>query len=182
MQTRRLVLLVGLLFGMGIAAPSAAEEKKAHPEIPAEAAKVLEQWVGSWQSDCTYKPSVWMPQGGKLAGTHTTEWVLDGRFIQSKGVGQDGKFGSLLIMTFDPHKKTYRSWWFDSTGYAVESTGQWEEDSKTLVMKAVDANTGIQSVITTRVIDKDNYQWTGVWKDKEGKVLLDMESKVTRRK
>jgi hypothetical protein len=40
----------------------------------------------------------------------------------------------------------------------------------------------VTSTITLRLVDADRIDWQGVWRDKDGKVMMEIEGKVTRRK
>src|SRR6266852_3591366 len=85
------------------------------------------------------------------------------------------------MLTYDPAKKAYRGWWFGSGGECSEANGQWDEDTKTMTWKAGWDN---GATMTTRVqfLDRDSYKWALIAKNKDGKVLLDMQGTLARRK
>ena len=83
-------------------------------------------------------------------------------------------------MTYDPGKKTYRSWSFFSSGYTRESRGVWDADAKTMTWNSRDDETGRTSM--TKASFTDNTEnWSTVDKDKEGTVLSESSGKNTRK-
>src|SRR5262245_32675028 len=112
---------IGLL--LGLSAPCGAQEGPARPpEL-----KVLDKLVGQWKDEMTCL----VPKEDKQTALYTNRWVLDGRFLWSEG-SSDGSAMDFQVMTYEPKKKEYRRWYFGSEGHASESTGQWDEDAKTL--------------------------------------------------
>lgn len=151
------------------------------PPKPVAELKVLERYVGSWESESTFKPSAWMPKGGKAKSAFTTKWTLDGRFVEGTSKDED-KVERMWLTTYDPHKKAYRGWYFDSMSTITESRGQWDEETKTMTMTGSDPEAGLTSKSTSKFIDKDTVEYTLVVKDKEGKVMWDQVTKSTRKK
>src|SRR2546426_18095 len=84
-------------------------------------------------------------------------------------------------MTYEPKKKEFRRWYFGSEGHASESSGQWDEDAKTLTWKG-DLGDGITGVSKWRFSDKGTIDWSRVVKDKGGKVYSHVQGKATRQK
>lgn len=141
--------------------------------------KVLERWVGKWDSETTARAAVWTPKEFKVTGDKSEwAWILDGKFLYNRGINRDVV---IQVMTFDPRRKAYRFWNFSTDGNASESSGQWDEDSKTLALKA-DLGTGITMESKVKWLDRDSAEWTAVAKDKDAKVYLNMEGKITRQK
>lgn len=149
--------------------------------------KVLEQWIGKWNSDVTSKPAVWDREGSQYKGNSTEEWKLNGRFLYTnvKAKGEQGRYEFIAVRTYDEKAKAFRSWSFwskDKASGISESSGQWDENTKTMTDRAVDADRGTVADSKIRFIDKDNFEFTFLVKDKEGTVLLDRHGVVRRQK
>jgi hypothetical protein len=103
---------------------------------------------------------------------------LNGWFLVERGKTTDGDEDQ-QIMTFDPKKKAFRRWYFDSDGNIRESTGKWDDKSSTLTWTgSMDEGTTVVSV--WKFTDKDALDWTWTRKDKEGKVVGRIEGKSVR--
>jgi hypothetical protein len=143
---------------------------------------VLERRLGTWDSQTTIKPGVWVPDGLKTKGVETIEWVAGRRLIQGKHK-HENKRESTFLETYDIDGKVFRSWYFDSEGAfpRAEVTGQWDEEGKTGTYKSLDANQ-VASTLTIRFVTADQIDWHGLWRDGKGKTLMEIEGKLTRRK
>lgn len=150
------------------------------PGKPAEL-KVLDRLVGAWNVERISKPTEDNPKETRTAGTMTIAWVLDGWFLQARGISNSGKFEDLQFVTYDPRAKAYRHWYFNSLGVASDSTGQWDEAAQTILWTA-DLENGATLRNKEHFIDKDTTEWALVIKDKQGELLLDVQGKLTRRK
>lgn len=132
----------------------------------AELAK-MEVFLGTWSGDEVLNfPG--MPPNTKTKSTFVTKKVLGGRFFMSTyksgWEGQDGKwvdFEGMSLSTYDPLKKTYREWWFDSDGTASESQGRWADD-KTYVAESSGEMGGqpYQSRGTTKIVSSAKHVMT----------------------
>lgn len=149
---------------------------------PAEFA-VLARRIGTWNTETTIKPGVWVPDGAKSKGVESIDWALGKKFIQGKHKRQPGNVESMFMETFDAQSGVFRSWYFDSEGNhpRSESTGAWDEKAKTLTYKSTDPN-DVTSVVTLRFVSADQLDWHGVWRDKKGDIQMEMEGKLMRRK
>lgn len=145
--------------------------------------KVLERFVGSWDTEAISRRAEWTPKETRITGTTKMEWVLGGRFVQSNGHSDPGGLQDIQMMTYDAGRKHYRHWHFDSQGNGsdISASGQWDEAAKTLTWKTELAD-GISMTNKVQFLDKDTCKWVLVAKDKGGKVYLDMEGKLTRSK
>ena len=148
-------------------------------DVPPEM-KVLEKRLGNWEGTMSAKPAVFTPDGGKLKGDEKVELVLKGRFIQGKTVNDDQTEATWLA-TYDVNMKAYRFWFYNSRGHTDESTGQWNEKSKTMTWMRTNPE-GITSIAHWRFVDANTLEWDMIAKDKDGKVYLDLTGKMTRKK
>jgi len=128
------------------------------------------------------KPAEWTPEKTITTGTGKVEWILRGRMIQDKGVLSPDNLHCLTLKTYDSENKVYEQWWFDSNGNIPrdENRGKWDEATQTFTWKGSLPN-GITSTRTDRFIDEDTLESTVVFKDRTGKVLLDMEAEAKRK-
>lgn len=136
--------------------------------------KVLDRWLGNWQT--TYKQLKPEEKSG-TAETLTTR-VIGGQFVQEAAAHSDKSFSRSTI-TYDAEKKTYRSWWFSSTGQTDESTGTWDADKKTMTWHSTtigDAKTTVKQHFK----DDDTIEFDVVAKDRAGRVVFHMEGKNVR--
>lgn len=149
------------------------------PELQA-----LNHWVGKWEDEMTIKANADLPKGGRGKGTSTAEWIHDGHFLLqtwemdvTEGIP---KMTGTIIMTYDPRKKTYRSWSFFSSGFTRESQGVWDADSKTMTWTSRDNETGRTSVTKASFADGTE-NWSIVDKDPDGNVLSESSGKNVRK-
>ncbi len=170
----RVTIVIGLFASVSGVLARGDEVPPKPPEL-----EVLQRLVGSWNSECTEK------QAGKetrITGTMTTEWVLGGRFLQCRGMRNPGRIENLQIIGFDPAKKEFRMWYFDSSGTIVGPVGgQWDENSKTLTWQYKPRD-DVLLVNRVHFIDNDSEEWHATVSGKDGAVLFDQQGKSTRRK
>ena len=134
-------VFVGSSVGMGTAwsqpqgsggQPSQEEMMKKMMDLatPDEHHKELGRLVGSWKT--TNK--MWMgPEPAVSSGTSTYEWILGGRYLQSKhtGIWAGMPFEGMGIDGYDKAKKEYFSIWLDNMGTGMMTlTGQPSADGK----------------------------------------------------
>ncbi len=173
MKTLSLILTAGLVSLTSFHSESAA------PPVPPET-KVLEQFVGTWETESTAKVAEWTPKEVKATGSIKCAWALGGRFVQGKGTdSQSGEVQS--HWTYDANKKTYRMWFFNSDGVVVQWIGQWKPESKSFLLKQYLGN-GIMDTLTARMADANTIEFTSEAKGKDGKIYFAFEGRWTRRK
>jgi hypothetical protein len=174
-------LASGLLFGWTIPCVLCDETTNEQPaQVPPKPPelKVLENFVGTWDSETVAKPAEWTPKGVKTTGTNKYEWVLDGRFMQN--TEQNGDASVVGWWTYNALAKAYRGWFFMSDGSTVEWKGRWDDEKGGLRMEA-DMGNGIVLTGVNRFPDKDTYEWIFLAKDQAGKVYLDVKETHRRR-
>jgi hypothetical protein len=155
----------------GQAADKAAEKA---PEL-----KVLDRLIGNWHAECAEK------QGDKRSRVYasiTSEWILDGHFVQCKGMRTPGGTESIQIIGFDPLRKEYRMWYFDSFGTSTGPvSGQWDEAAKTLTWQGSPQDI-VMLVNKERFVDANTIQWDAVGTSRTGVVLFEQRGTSIRRK
>lgn len=203
MQNRSmLALLLGLLFGAAAGAgavylfvkPKEVEEEmptrstaksglpslKSSPRSPdlEDALHVLDRFVGEWQTTETHLPSEWTKEKKQRQGEATTEWVLDRRFLLTKMRFDDG-LTSLFLRTYDPDKKEYRIWSFDSNGSFIQSRGRWNDKTATMTTESTTPD-GYASVLHARSLDHNRGE-IEIKVMNKNKLMFHMQGKATRR-
>lgn len=163
----------------GPAIAAAWSRIEARDDLPREL-KVLDRMVGTWDAVHIMKPAVWTPNGDRTTSTVTREWILDGQFLLDTSKHSTGQEGMFLV-GFDPQRKAYRSWWFNSEGHRGPSQGEWNEKTQTLnyVGEPQDGKTTRSSV---RFADPNHEVAEIKVTDADGKVYFDMDIILTRRK
>jgi hypothetical protein len=178
----RILLFCAILAGTCAAAEPVATRG---PSADVPELQPLNLWAGTWDSELTVKPNADLPKGGKAKGTATAEWIHDGRFLRQTWAmdSADGipKMNGSTLMTYDTRKKTYRSWSFFSTGVASEAEGVWDAKARKMTWTSRDAESG-QTTVTTATFGADGSEtWSIVAKDRDGKVVNEVNGKNTRR-
>ena len=147
--------------------------------IPDEVKK-LEPFVGEWDSEFINRPSVVSPNGNTSNGKMTVHWILDGRFLL--GTSEVGNHSSKWVIGYDADKDVYRYIRFTNAGQIDESSGHWNEETRSFVWKLVDAPSGITRTSTNRFVGKDAVHAHILGEDNDGKVQMDLTIRSTRRK
>ena len=85
------------------------------------------------------------------------------------------------MYTYDSNKKTYRYWFFHSSGFSWESTGTWDKSSQTFtfISKPGADATG---EMTLRFSDETTFNWSVIFRDAGGKISYHVEGKSVRQK
>ncbi|HEY2912411.1 MAG TPA: hypothetical protein VGK21_03560, partial [Candidatus Angelobacter sp.] len=107
--------------------PTQAQEAKAKPG--AAEMKRLGFYVGNWTYTETYPKSAMAPQGATNTGVYTSKFGPGGNSLLNTfhSKGPVGDFEGMLVMTWDPLEKKYKSYIFgNSFPGAVIETGAFE--------------------------------------------------------
>ena len=147
----------------------------------AEGKKVLQHFVGSWQSEVTNKPAKWHPDGGKHTDREYTTPVLKGQFILGRQVAKPGNVKSLWLLTYKPKSQDYLFWFFNSEGVlGGEWSGTWDKASQTWTGHAADTPAGWTSHVSDHFPDNKSVK-VAIWmKDESGTLLMD--ARATKRR
>ena len=119
---RRVMMVALLLVGL----QSMGAQEKAAPALPtAEMQRLAKLFDGTWDYTETYT------KGGQGSGVYTSEMGPGGNSLVHRfhSRGEMGDFEGLIVMTWDPAEKAYKSYGFgnDYSGVILQ-TGQWEDD------------------------------------------------------
>ena len=140
--------------------------------------KAVERLVGTWEVEQT--TSVPKETG---SNTHVVkrELVLGGRFVQGMGGFDDGKPDFTTMYTYDSQRKTYRNWFFHSSGFYWEATGTWDESDEAFVFN-YGLPGGGKGTMTIRFTDETTLVFSMIGKDPRGEVVYRSEGKAVRQK
>jgi hypothetical protein len=159
------VAVTGFLAGTVFSVQAGDQEKGEVPQPPPppKELKALEAFVGQWRSSFEFMPAMF-PQGGQGTGVGSCEWVLDNRFVMSKGEATSsvGPFEWVWVGTYDPMMQSYRSFEFNSHGEVGIATMSYDANTKTWTSfsDGVDM-TGkpAKNKGTMRFLGKDKMEW-----------------------
>lgn len=170
--------LFSLAFLCSPVAVSADEPAKPVPEL-----RVLEDMIGTWDEVMSNKATEWLPKAERSAAVTKKNWSLGGKVIRMEGVWMPAKTEFLSLVSYDPATKEYRTWYFDSAGGQPRGSvrGTWDDKTRTMTWTGTD-EAGNKTVGKSKIIDRDTHEWTVVTTNPDGKVVLDISAKNTRRK
>ena len=158
-----------------------ADVRGQESNAPPPEMKVLGRLVGTWDHEQIVK----VPEETRSTNfVAKLEFVLGGRFVQANGNFDDqGKPTFTEMYTYDSNRRTYRYWFFMSSGFYWETTGTWDESSQTFTFKGRlgAGDTGTMTA-TLRFSDEATFVYSLVGTDPGGKVNYRMEGKATRQK
>lgn len=167
-----------------LSASGRAQDKDKEPVPPPKPAelKILNRFLGNWDTEVVSKPAEWSPKEFTSKGVSSFEWMLDGRFMKnsSKAVAPE-KAESFQLMTYNPVAKKYFMWFFDSSGTVSEAEGTWDAENATLTWTS-QPDENLTAVNRIRFTDKDSIAWTMLIRDKNNKIYLDLRGKMARKK
>lgn len=166
------------------------EARPPQPPPPPAELKALDAFVGQWRSTYEFMPTMF-GEAGEGAGRGTCQWVLDHRFVMSKGEGT-GSFGDyewIGLMTYDPMMRTYRSFEFNNYGECTVGTMTYDADTRTwtAVSDGYDmSGRPAKNKVTMRFVGKDKLEWNWFLKSEGETEFIQMmkgaDSRVTGEK
>jgi hypothetical protein len=146
-----------------------ADDAQRSPEL-----KVLDRYLGEWETEATVKGT-----GDKSISHQSRKWSRQGKFVLSEELELATKKESHFLVTYDPKVKQYRSC-FINEDVAVPLLGTWDEKSQTMHWKSADVP--YQHDMVQHFTAKDRAEWTMTVTSPEGKIVLEISAKQTRRK
>jgi hypothetical protein len=173
-----MIALVSLALQCSQVAGNADDSAKPTVEL-----RVLEDMIGTWDEVLTNKPTEWLPKAERSESVTKKNWALTGEYIKMEGAWKPAKTEFLSLVRYDRESKTYYTWYFDSAGGQPRGTirGTWDNKLRTMTWTGTDES-GNKTVGKTKITDRDHHEWTMVTTDPQGKVVLDIMGKNTRRR
>jgi hypothetical protein len=136
-QMKNRVISIGVMFTIAALGSVALQQFRlpakvaAAPGASPEMLRLQKFYLGTWDYTETYPKSAFTPNGGQNTGIYTSELGPGGNSLINRfhSQGPVGDFEGMLIMTWDPQEKAYKSYIFgnDFPGAVVE-TGNFEGD------------------------------------------------------
>jgi hypothetical protein len=136
--------------------------------------QVLDRYIGDWETVVTVKKS-----GEKFTSIESRKWSREGKFVLSEDQDTSTKKEAHFLFTYDPKGKQYRAC-FINDEFTVPLLGTWYEKAQTMRWKSSDVP--FKHDAAHRFIDKDHVEWAMTVTSPEGKVVLELSAKQTRRK
>jgi hypothetical protein len=146
-------------------------------DIPKRTAElqVLDRFIGTWDSVVTNKMT------GDTGDTiEERRWSRKGTFVLSEDFNLRTQKEAHFLMTYDPNAKAYRTCYIDEFNTAP-ILGTWDEKTQTMTWNGTDAYKS-RLTGTYRFVDKDTVEWSMIFTDPDGKVVIELATKQTRRK
>ena len=109
---------------------TATEPAAQSPEL-----EVLAQRAGAWNVAADFRPAEWTPDGERFEETKTSEWILNGQFLEETVLSN--KHEARVLFGYDKTRNVYRSWYFRDNGVTDDWTGTWDEQNTTMTWKGV---------------------------------------------
>lgn len=145
-------------------------------EDPNELMKYLS---GTWQIKGTWqvmegKGKIKYSSKAAMSGTATYATVLNGHFLQknlkakvsyySRDYGEkiSTNFSSLTVYTYNDDMGKFYSWYYDSSGAFLESSGPYDKyhNEYTFQTESVDENgEKVETLHVIQIVDKNTYTW-----------------------
>jgi hypothetical protein len=169
-------LFVAVLIVSVPSQPACGEEKK--PTFLGQAApeelQVLAPLLGKWSTKTVARPSVESKEGQTATGECAGQWLHNGHFLRLEGTGsfKDGRMEFTILLTYDRNQKAYRRWAFTSTGTAAESTGRWDEPTKTMTW--TNRTAAGTTYVVKQVLEKDRFVESHLQKRDDGTIVRDL--------
>ncbi|HJZ57153.1 MAG TPA: redoxin family protein [Gemmataceae bacterium] len=143
-----------------------------------EMTPVLERRLGAWDNAVVVKPV--LGKESKVAATDTVEKAFGGTFIQIRTLSENDGNETIELATFDPAKKAYRMWTYNSQGGVIEWTGTWDEKDTTMSWTA-SIQGDITGVMKWKFMGNDRLEMELVAKN-NGLPVLTLTGTITRKK
>ncbi len=150
---------------------------------PPEELQVFAPLVGKWRTETVARPSVESKDGQTGSGECTGQWLHNGHFLRLEGSGdfKNGRLEYSMLLTYDRNRKVYRRWAFTSSGTAAESTGDWDEPTRTMTWTSK-IGTPAATYVVKQVLEKDRFVESHLQRREDGTILRDSTITGDRKK
>jgi peroxiredoxin len=145
--------------------------------IKGELTPLLESLVGTWDSPLEMKVA---GRSIKLTGTEVAAKAFGGTYIRGLATNSADERGTVLLVTFDPAKKVYRSWMYDSLGTEIAWVGVHNEKTNEIAWTA-DIADGVKGELTWKLQPQGGFRWHMVIGPRD-KPLLELTGDRTKKK
>lgn len=163
-----ILALTMLILATGPSPANAQDISKRSPEL-----QVLDRYVGNWETVITVKGT-----GEMITSVESRRWSREGKFVLSENLDLPAKREAHFLVTYDSKAKHYRAC-FINEEFTVPLLGAWDEGTQT--MKWVSSEVTFKHDLVHRFITKNHVEWTMTVTSPEGKVVLELSAKQTRK-
>ncbi|MEX2214873.1 MAG: protein kinase [Phycisphaeraceae bacterium] len=147
--------------------------------VPQPGRGILQMEIGEWEESLVMHPTREQPFEYRGRGRAIKRWDISGRYHETLGANEGGDYENLELKTYDAGKDEYRGWYFDSNGGFHHHVGRWDEKTRTINWEGIDSD-GNTGTSVAWYIDKDRLPWNANMRNKDGELVLDMESVCAR--
>jgi len=140
--------------------------------------RILDRLLGTWRTEYRQMKAEWTPEEENGSADLVCTRELAGQVIRERGTYSD-QTTSTWLLNYDAEQRKYRSWWFNSLGLTSESSGRWDESTKTLFWTTVEPsefNTTSQHGFP----DSGKCDWKVLVQDTQGVTMFRMEGTSLR--
>lgn len=130
--------------------------------------------IGAWKQVTSGKASPFTEDKTTTEWKLTTKAILNGWYLESSTDGGLTK----TLHAIDPDGKSMRYWLF-TQGNVVTLSGKIDEDGNAVQLSGTDQY-GSRAEMTNKWIDNDHMEGTFIIKSKDGKILIDVSTKLSR--
>lgn len=146
--------------------------------LPDTPEQVLPALAGNWKGEFTQKIYGGKTAEKKFSAVAVNDWVLGGKWLRQRVHMEDGGFVSLT--SFEPNSKSFREWYYHARGLIFgPSAGRWDPATRTMTWTNLPDN-GTVLLTTWRFIDADTVTSEILIRNKDGKNLFEMSSRMKR--
>jgi hypothetical protein len=168
---RRVSIPLAVLLAASISRPSMADDApKRSPEL-----QVLDRFIGTWETEITVKPS-----GDKYTTTESRRWSKEGTVVLSEDLNLTTKKEAHFLIAYGANEKVYRACYIDEAS-ALVFVGTWDEGTATMKWTTPEG-APTKYTGTYRFVDKDHVEWSMTVAGPDGKVIVELSAKQTRKK
>lgn len=148
------------------------------PKLPDTAEQVLPALAGAWKGEYTQKVYGGKPAEKKITAVAVNDWIVGQKWLRQRVQMESEGFQS--ITCYEPNSKTFRDWFFHSRGLIFgPSTGRWDSATRTMTWTNLPED-GVILLMILRFLDADTFTGEILIRDKEGKTVFEMASRMTR--
>ena len=160
--------VLAVVVTIAVGPTSFAADSGPHPRV--KELRILDQLAGSWTGT----------QPGSRRRTKTeSEWILDGRVLQTTSRLSDGN-ELLILRSYDTSMRKFVVSVWDARGMAVIVPGTWSAAERTLTATTQAGDSTVSFV--SQMTDDDTEKWQIQFTDARGKLLRNLSGTNRRSK
>lgn len=170
----RLILAILMSVTVCVMASMSGTVSSQEPAKRSAELQVLDHFIGDWETEIAVKGT-----NEKSTSFQSRKWSREGTFVLSEERDLSTKKESHFAITYDSQGKHYRACFINENA-TVPLLGTWDAQSRTMHWKSSDVSFKHEGA--NHFIDADHAEWTMTVTSPDGKVVLELSAKQTRRK